>query len=449
MAALASELRAAGIDQISGADGSLTVSVSDAIALAGGEFGSRGTEDDLRFAAADMVTLAVESPEVIDEYISEAAALNIDQIHALGGSLTISDAQAGYLVEAGLHFVTEDTVTLEASGTHLSTSLDDLQKLGVDSVVLHANSLSPSDLGSFSSSLNVVLDVGSTSLAEATLAGGAENPIYGTLKAKGIDQLAISKDIGNGGANWLDLNLLNSIHQQSDLGFWVDLSASTQSGSWTSLDESLLQLDPLKSFTDPAQYSSLISALQGSGVTELFVSAGNVDVQDQLAKALVDAGMLHALPEANIKLDALTSGDHLFTTLADMAKLDIDQVESSATKLYVDLGLPIDEPATMAEIKHLLQALDPLNETKLFNNNDVALVIDQSALAAPVESFDQEVLQGLKSTGFTEIDILDTAHTSASSYQLSVDPVTGVVTAQIVDLTTNEAIDLYNHLHKS
>jgi len=53
------------------------------------------------------------------------------------GYIHIDDAAAAQLVEAGLAFDADDSVVLHAEHTSLKTSLDDLQKLGVDSVEAH------------------------------------------------------------------------------------------------------------------------------------------------------------------------------------------------------------------------------------------------------------------------------------------------------------------------
>ena len=72
------------------------------------------------------------------------------------GEITITDDQASLLVGAGLAFAdagnigeTPDNVTMgvEASGTHLKTSLQDLQKLGVDTVLVTGSDSVTVDLG--------------------------------------------------------------------------------------------------------------------------------------------------------------------------------------------------------------------------------------------------------------------------------------------------------------
>ena len=54
------------------------------------------------------------------------------EIFNRGGA--ISEAQAAALIHEGVNFASGDDVTMHAAGTHLSTTLKDLQKLGVDHI---------------------------------------------------------------------------------------------------------------------------------------------------------------------------------------------------------------------------------------------------------------------------------------------------------------------------
>ena len=125
----------------------------------------------------------------------------IDYININGansGSVTISDAQAQDLVAAGLAFssggaatpflnndgspnvtTTHDHVTLatsQAAGTHLSTSLKDLQKLGVDTVLV-AGATEATPVG-------LTVDFGSLSDGQGLNAVGL--PIFGDINHDGV-----------------------------------------------------------------------------------------------------------------------------------------------------------------------------------------------------------------------------------------------------------------------
>jgi hypothetical protein len=135
----------------------------------------------------------------------------------------INQAQASGLINAGLQFADDDTVTLNATtaaGTHLNTSLKDLQKLGVDavavagaeagqdlSVELGTGALSATGLPTFASGLDVTLNLDSTQVGELTLPGMA-----GALATAGIDELNINVldgQAGTAGAGFA--NELNTI----------------------------------------------------------------------------------------------------------------------------------------------------------------------------------------------------------------------------------------------
>ena len=81
---------------------------------------SKTLEDDLAAVRADGVSVSTIDIGGADVH----AAVRIDE----------GDAVA--LINAGLHFAAGDEVTLQAAGTHLGTSLKELQKLGVDAVTV-------------------------------------------------------------------------------------------------------------------------------------------------------------------------------------------------------------------------------------------------------------------------------------------------------------------------
>ena len=101
-------------------------------------------------AGLDAVELQLGGQKQLDALLSsttlkdDLAALRADGVsvttidvggHAVVGHVSINESQAVALIDAGLHFAAGDDVTLQAAGTHLGTSLKELQKLGVDAVV--------------------------------------------------------------------------------------------------------------------------------------------------------------------------------------------------------------------------------------------------------------------------------------------------------------------------
>ena len=124
--------------------------------------GQTGAGHTLGAAGLDAVELQLGGQEQLDALLSsttlkdDLAAVRADGVsvttidvggHGVVGHVSIDESQAGALINAGLHFAAGDEVTLQAAGTHLGTSLKELQKLGVDAVtVAGATELLPAQL---------------------------------------------------------------------------------------------------------------------------------------------------------------------------------------------------------------------------------------------------------------------------------------------------------------
>ena len=101
----------------------------------------------LNAAASDVAGIANKADAL--------SAMGIDHID-LGGSnnvsVSIDQVEANALIHAGLDFAAGDTITLNvdtaASGTHLSNSLKDLNKLGVDAIMVTRRDQINLELGS-------------------------------------------------------------------------------------------------------------------------------------------------------------------------------------------------------------------------------------------------------------------------------------------------------------
>jgi hypothetical protein len=333
-----------------------------------------------------------------------------------------------------------------AQGTHLKTSLQDLQKLGVTNVSVSGQSgtvdlgaqglnlLDGKNLPTFGdtnndgilstqedAALSITLDLGVNALLPA------QDAIYDFLASKGIDTIKVHDALNTDGTNWVDLSSLNTIHQDNipnDPGLTFEIVASGSSGqdAAVSLDTNLItSVDLLKGYTTQASYGELIKALSDTGVLDVLVDQGNVKVGDTLAKALIDAGMLHALPNANLSLvyQPTSANDpyaYLDTSLKDMAALGVNSVDYSAVnqnKVYVDLGLPINDVNALNDVKALLGTLESQNTTSgVFNHTlgapATALVVNHTFadLISTNGTINAAVIDGLVSLGITEIDIL-------------------------------------------
>jgi hypothetical protein len=186
-------------------------------------------------------------------------------------------------------------------------------------------------------------------------------------------------------------------------------------------------LDLLGNFTDPKHYGDLINALAGSGVTDFVVESGEVQITDDLAGALVSAGMLQALPSANLAIDATGQLEgatskyaYLSTTLKGMAEINANSVlvDSGADGIYLNLGISTDSQDVLADLKAILEAIDPAAGAKLIHADNISGVDPKSVslvMSADLANafkdlggLDEKTLSDLYTKiGITEIDILN------------------------------------------
>ena len=342
------------------------------------------------------------------------------QAHGLQSIANIDVTQAQHLIGAGLNFATNDTIMLDASagghGTHLSTSLKDLQKLGVDAVSFDqsvqsvqvnfgadATALAATHVPSFSGALDVTLNVNEAQFADV-------GKLQSTLAKAGVDHLGIfSSDLSDN--NNADLStLFGKLDSGLDITLKVD---NTQ--NWTTVDGFVNQgVDLLggKVLNNQATWGDLIQTLHESGLGNVQIQENtHVTISDEMSSALYDAGMLHALPDASIAIESSTRV--LTTSLKAMAELGVDAVTTTAQDtIYVGLGIKAEDLQTVADLGDIFTAFgldkpDTSDHTDLFANGQQAgLVLDQSSFKALGEAGVQELVGQLGKLGFTELDVL-------------------------------------------
>jgi hypothetical protein len=211
----------------------------------------------------------------------------------------------------------------------------------------------------------------------------------------------------------------------------------------------LYGVDVLSQYTTPDKFGDLISALTDSGVADYVVESGSVEIRDPLLAALVDAGMLQALPQANLIIDATASGDHLFTSLKAMSELGIDKINITENKVYVDLGLPVGDTNAIAEIKSILLGLDPSNQAKpIFDQGYGALVLtnDMAQRIYDAGGLDAEIVQGLLNLGIKEVDILAGTSQTAQTEIINAVAQSQPVPVEVKVIGQAEDPALYDHL---
>ena len=390
-------------------------------------------------------------------------------------TLSITDAQAGSLVEHGFSgFEFAADVSVHGHSTHLSTSLKDLEILNVGhvdisngligtdsiehiSIDLGATSLSshevitalesalpqfeldPTELAKGALGLDVTLELTDAQLAQlANVSPEISAELLDALTASGITDIG-TVDSLSGSGDWMNIAAIDQLHDHGftyeqhvvgtndiahpssfDAALDQELAALVGDGTldpsaFSVTDDALHGIDLLK-FTTPDKFGDLLHALTASGVSDFVVDSGDVQISDALAAALVDAGMLQALPEANLVLDAraqvFDNYAHLATSLKAMAELGVNSVETgTAQQLYIDLGLPVHDAIAMSDISHLLSTLDPANEATPIAHQGVAvsLVISGDVASAIAEAggFTAADAQHLENLGFNNITVVD------------------------------------------
>ena len=412
--------------------------------------------------------------------------LELEVGNAGGTAVHLSDANAATLLADGLSFAAHDNITVDAHSTHLSNSLKDLEKLHVDSVSLavasdaaaqntiHLNLYTSTNPGTmadilvgglpdFTHSADVTLDLLNTaniqglsgSNIEADLTRLEDSALVNSIVDHGIDHLAIHEALNvSGGYDWMHLNEINTIHGfNNGLSFELDIKGGTGTSvaGALSLDDAIHQEFITTGHTAPSNFDDLIQALSESGINDFVIEKGNVEITDGLASALVDSGMVHALPGANLILDATAdvatyqASDYarLSTSLKSMADLGVDEVlAGSAHKVYMDLGLPVNDVNAMNDISALLASLDPNDAARAIAQNasgaalGVSMVMSDQMMQNIVShgGFSIDDLRHLQHLGVTEIAVLTSTNGSIAQESL--------VAAQLV--TSQHALDFTN-----
>ena len=375
------------------------------------------------------------------------------------------------MISDGLSFVAQDYITLDinAQGTHLSTSLEDLQKLGVDDVHLSGGYVD------FNGVHHINIDFGSSSLntfipkftsdygAQLDLGLVVSNTTELTLALNDSVQLVeagiTSIDLNISETYWNQyLNLIPNAYPTINL-----LVDGPLTNGFTDINSQLCGVDLLSKYTSSDNYGNLLNSLQDSGVTNVLVENGNVHLSDDLASALISAGLLQAFPQSNLSImyDATVGynakfGDYLSTSLKDLASLNVDQVDlSNATSntLYIDSGSLATGETGLAELKSLLESLDPSNPTQSLFSTDPqseamskVLVISNDIYTAMSTSAETtSIVDDLSKLGITKIDVLAANSTDSASVVIPVSNSTSIVTVNLIG-QDSEQQDLFDFL---
>lgn len=287
-------------------DISNSAQLSELAALGGLSALAAAGVDNVQFKLADQSALnsLLASASLADDLAKlNNAGLDVKTIDmASGQAAHLSLANADALAANGLHFANGDQVSVDlssADGTHLSTSLQNLQALGVSSVstaaaagdlhIASSDNFSNSGLPAFTSAHQVTLDLANVGQLHSAASAAT------ALGASGIDAVQL---------NFADQSAFNASFAQGN-----------------TVNEDLAAL-----------------AAAGIQVSKVVDMANNaVSVSDTQSLELVMGGIHFA---SNDAVDLTAQGTHMATDLSNLHKLGVDAVHAAAgiTHLSLDVG---------------------------------------------------------------------------------------------------------------
>ena len=311
----------------------------------------------LAFASNDT-GVTVQGPHFSNS-LGELQALGVDTLNITTGGgpvsaaladltasvVSLTDAQATVLVDAGLAFADAQVVSVDhahAAGTHLNTSLADLQHLGVDfvhtpagtdTVVLDASTgpiPSLTALPVFDSEDHVKLVTRDSQVAD--MATFIENYNTSVGINPHIDELsvvlrdALGSELGGSGVltpafggMGVELDVANNTIPEITLGMILEAADGSA--------------DPLATLTG----ATLRNALQAAGIDIHIDDISTFRVADTDLKPLLDAGLISADGGAEVRV---TNADGtLDVTLAQLAAIGADQVQVTGGSVTLDAGV--------------------------------------------------------------------------------------------------------------
>ncbi|MDP3702369.1 MAG: Ig-like domain-containing protein [Hylemonella sp.] len=352
----ASELKAAGFDAIFAADGSLTLDATQT-----GEI----RDADLGYRLSDDITMSIRPAGEASAIASIVGRIDagqftngaIDFLDVFDNGISITAAQATSLVDAGIEFAANDTVTVNAEGTQLQTSLSNLQKLGVDIVNVGAGLVGGVgygiaggeglDYGALPTiNANEGVRVGLL-VADGTL-GGLTDPEIAQFGAN-ADALAAAGFVAlvaADGSLTIDAAQAREV-REAGLGYRLsdEVTMSIRSGGETTVIETLTTQINNNQFTTGA-------------IDILDVLDNGISISDDQASALVGAGLQFAAGDTGVAIQA--TGTQLSTSLTDLQRLGVDFVHtgSGAHTVVLDWG-------TTGGVSNTLPVFDSVDQVKV------------------------------------------------------------------------------------
>jgi hypothetical protein len=414
LTSLATALHDAGVDHIGVVGGELILTDAQALALVNAGL-------DIVPAADVGLTLTESQVHALALDPSLIASASVDHLDVVGDHITLTDAEAGALIGAGVDFVTGDDVQVNADGTHLSTTLKGLADLHVDTVMINGASHS------------LVIDAGASL---ATLSTEALPHFVADATGGAVD-VDVTLNLAGGTIDPLtDLSAI--AHSLSDAG--IDhLGVSDGSALSLSLDQAIALGNAGLDFTSAADVTVNLTAAQlasmtfdpaSIGVDHLHVDGGSIALTDTEASALVAAGVDFV---ASDDVAVHAAGTHLSNTLHDLQALHVDtiSVDGGVTQLHLSAGdlstisadsLPQFDVAQSDASLDVTLRVDPtqLNELDRLGAALRDAGIDHFGLDAPLDSYDADTQAHMASiSATTGIGFVYDPDTSASAMSFS------------------------------
>ena len=354
------DLKTAGFNTIMVTDGSLTIDSADLEAF------HKGSNGNLVFDSQDTITMQVtrgneHAVHSLASAIQDGSYTHdIDIIDMMGVPITLTDAEAATLVTAGLQFGGGDNVAVHAVGTHLQTSLHDLQALGVDvvhtdagvnTVVVNLGSSAPlpaSILPIFDTQDKVTLVANDNQLGDvlSMVKGGGFADSH-------IDTLAVVLH-NSFGTELSGSGVFDPAFHSAGLNIELDVSYADHAVTLGMLlDAADGSADPLMSLNG----AGLVSALQAAGIITHIDSITQFVVADTDLAPLLASGLLSASAAADVTVS--NSDGTLDVSLAQLAAIGADHVHTTGGQLALDAGIAsTSSTAITAELNQLLKAFE-------------------------------------------------------------------------------------------
>jgi hypothetical protein len=368
---------------------SLTVAQMNALSGAG-----------ISLTQSDTVTVTVGQSDLatVVPNAADSVARGVDALHAQ--DVTITDAQAAQLVAAGLEFDASSTVAVQADGTHLSTSLKELQTLGVKAV--HFTGTDPAlivaDLGAgtagagglpaFDPEDHVELQITDTQVAEAAGLASA-------LHTANIDTVVASDHTLDLTGEQLDALVSAGVYFQPEDAVVAHLAAA--------------ELAPAID-----QTAVFVGQNIQVGLDTIDMTTDAATLTEAQAETLVQAGIDFA-PGDFITVQA--DGTNVSTSLKDIHDLGVDHVAVDATAaagpghdVVLELGLA---PAAGDPAAQLLTFLENFEgRPAVFDSTaDVAIEVTQDlydAVSTADPVMQDQVVTDLVNLGIDYVKVIGT-----------------------------------------